>query len=93
MNIPDELDMGEMGIDRKGLKKGITCKLHNETDPRFPQECVGDCGKTGRENDAMECPHIGVRGVLYDTVKLENGEISRAFRGYADVTREDVQTP
>ena len=32
MNIPYDLDMGEMGIDRKGLKKGITCKLHNETD-------------------------------------------------------------
>ena len=68
MNIPDDLDMGEMGMDRKGLNKGITCKLHNETDPRFPQECVGDCGKTGRENGAMECPNIRVRRGTYDTV-------------------------
>ena len=37
MNIPDELDMGKLGIDRKFLKKGITCKLHNKTDPRCPQ--------------------------------------------------------
>ena len=47
MNIPDDLDMGAMGMDGRVLKKGITCKLHNGTDPRCPQECVGDCGKTG----------------------------------------------
>ena len=29
MNIPDDLDMGEMGMYGKVLKKGITCKLHN----------------------------------------------------------------
>ena len=55
MNIPDDLDMGVMGIGGKGIKKGITCKLHNETDPRCPQECGGYCGKTVRENGAMEC--------------------------------------
>ena len=38
-----------MGMGGKGLKKGITCKLNNETDPRCPQECVGDFGKTGRK--------------------------------------------
>ena len=37
MNIPDDLDMGEMGMERKVLKRGITCKLHNETDPRCQQ--------------------------------------------------------
>ena len=41
----------------------------------------------------MECPNIGVRRGTYDTVKLDKGEISRAVRSYADVTREDVQTP
>ena len=90
MNIPDDLYMREMGIDGKGLNKGITCKLHNNTDPRFAQECVGDCGKTGRKNGAMECPNIGVRRGKYDTVKLEKGEMSQAVRSYADVTREDV---
>ena len=40
MNIPDDLDMGDIGMDGTGLKKGITCKLHNETDPGFPQECA-----------------------------------------------------
>ena len=54
---------------------------------------VGDCGNTGRKNGATECPNIGVRRGTYDTVKLEKGEISRAVRSYADVTREDVQTP
>ena len=38
MNITDDLDMGEMGMDVTGLKKGITCKLYNDTDPRCPQE-------------------------------------------------------
>ena len=28
MNIRDDLYMGEMGMDSKGLRKGITCKLH-----------------------------------------------------------------
>ena len=54
---------------------------------------VGDCGKTGRENGAMGCPNIGVRRGTYNTIKMEKGEISWAVRRYADVTREDVQTP
>ena len=36
MNIPDDLDMGDMGMDGTGLKKGITCKLNNGTDPGCP---------------------------------------------------------
>ena len=80
-------------MDVKGLKNGITCKLHNETDPRCPHECVGDCGKTGRKNGAMECSNIGARKGTYNAIKLEKGEKSRAVRSYADVTREDVQTP
>ena len=54
---------------------------------------VGDCGKTGRENGAMECPNIGVRRGTYNTVKSYKGELSRAVRIYSDVTREDVRTP
>ena len=59
----------------------------------FPVRSVGDCGKTGRGNGAMECSNIGVRRGKYDTVKLEKGEKSRAVRSIACVTREDVQTP
>ena len=69
MNVPDDLYMGAMGMNRKGLKKGITCKLHNETYPRFPQECVGGCGKTRRKNGAMECSNIGARKGTYDAIK------------------------
>ena len=54
---------------------------------------VGDCGKTGRENGAMECSNFGVRRGTYNAVKLNKGEKSWAVRSYADVTREDVQTP
>ena len=53
---------------------------------------VGDCGKTGRKNGAMKCPNIGLRRGTYDTIKLEKGEILRAVRSYAGVTREDVKT-
>ena len=41
----------------------------------------------------MECSNIGVRKGTYNAVKLEKGEKSWAVRSYADVTREDVQTP
>ena len=54
---------------------------------------VGDCGKTGRENGAMECSNIGARKVTYDAVIFYKGEKSWEVRSYADVTREDVQTP
>ena len=42
---------------------------------------------------AMECSNIMARKSTYDAVELEKGEKSRAVRIYADVTREDVQTP
>ena len=93
MNILDDLDMGEMDMDGKSLKRGITCKMHNDTDHRCPHECVGDCGKAGRGNGATECSNIGIRRGTYYAVKLERGEKSRTVRSYADVTREDLQTP
>ena len=46
MNIPDDVDMGEMGMDRSGIKKGVEWKLNNEIDPGFPQERVGDYENT-----------------------------------------------
>ena len=69
MNIPDDLDMGEMDMDGKRLKRGITCKLHNDTDPRCQQECVRDFGKSGRGNGAMDCSNIGAHRSTYDAVK------------------------
>ena len=41
----------------------------------------------------MECSNIGASKGTYDAFILEKGERSRAVRNYADVTREDVQTP
>ena len=54
---------------------------------------VGGCGKTGTENDALECLNSGVRRGTYDAVKLKKGEKALAVRSYIDVTREDVQMP
>ena len=93
MNILDDLDMDEMGMDGKFLKKGITCKLHNETDIGCPQECVGYFGKAWKKNGSMECSNIGARKGTYDAIILKKGERSWAVRSYADVTREYVQTP
>ena len=42
MNIPDDLEMVEMGMGGKGLKQWIVCKLHKEIDPGCSQEFVGD---------------------------------------------------
>ena len=92
INIPDDLDMGEMGMDRIGLKKVSMWKLHNETDPRCLQECVGGCGKVGRGNGAKYCPNGGTHNVTHNAVILEKGEMSRVDRSYADITREDVKT-
>ena len=93
MNIQDDLYMGEMGMNVKGFKKCIRCKLHNETDHVCPQECVGDCGKVGRGSGDMKCPNIGRRKGTYDAVILEKVERSWAVSSYADVTKEDVKTP
>ena len=41
MNIPDDLYMGEMFTEEAGIKRGVMWKLHNNTDPGCPQECVG----------------------------------------------------
>ena len=57
------------------------------------KKTVGDCGKAGRKNGAMECSNIRARKGTYDAVKLDHGERSRVVRRYADVTREDVQMP
>ena len=46
-----------------------------------------------RENGARECPNGGTHNGTYDAVILEKGERSRAFKSYADVTREYVKTP
>ena len=52
-----------------------------------------DCGKSGRENGAMDCSDIVTHNGTYDSVILDKGERSRAVRSYANVTREDVKTP
>ena len=41
----------------------------------------------------MECSNIGARKGTYNADILEKGDRSRAVRSYADVTREDLQTP
>ena len=50
MNIPDDLNMDEIGLGGEGMKKGVMWKLHNQTDPECPQECVGDDENVSERN-------------------------------------------
>ena len=53
-----------MGMDGTGFKKAVMWKLHNNTDPGCPKECVGDCDKAIRELFVRSSPmegHIMVR--------------------------------
>ena len=54
---------------------------------------VGDCGKVGRKNFAIEFPNGGTHNVTYNAIISEKGESPREVRSYAGVTREDVKTP
>ena len=47
----------------------------------------------GSKNGAKECPYGGTHNGTYDAVILEKGERLRADRRYANITREDVNTP
>ena len=40
-NISEDVDMAEMAWDGTKSEKGVSWKLHNKSDPTFPQECVG----------------------------------------------------
>ena len=60
---------------------------------RIEDANVGECGKLGKENGAMECPYGGTNNGTHDAVILEKGERSRAVRSYSEVTREYVKTP
>ena len=42
MHIPEDTDMTDMCWDRTEAKKGVSCKLYNDTDTAVPQECVGN---------------------------------------------------
>ena len=39
MNIPEDADITEMGLEGSEAEKGILWKLHNELDPTCPHEC------------------------------------------------------
>ena len=90
MNIPDDMDMGKIIMNRTGLKMGITCKLHNKTNHGLPKECVGDCDKVIKESGDKECPKGGTHDGTYNAIRLDKGEMSQEVSSYADVTREDV---
>ena len=93
MNIPDELDMGKMGMDRTGLKNGITREFHNEVILDAYRSVLGIVTKCERESFPKEFPNGGTNNGTYNAVILERGERSQVVRSYADVTREYGKTP
>ena len=91
MNIPDDLDMGDMGMYGTGLKRSITCKLHNDTNPGCPHECVGDCDKVGRKivlrSAPMENP-ITVRIMtLYWRKEMGHGRLGVTLTSLGNMKR------
>ena len=42
MNISEDVEMNEMGWDRIETENSVSWKLHKESDPACPQECVGN---------------------------------------------------
>ena len=88
MNIPDDLNMDKIGIYGSGTKKGVMWKLHNETGPEFPQECVWDFENSSGRNRAKGRVFGTVSSVRADTsssVISHKREGSREVRIYADI--------
>ena len=64
MNIPEDADITDMGWDRTKTEKGVSWKLHNELDPAFPQDCVGDYVK------GTSMPYVSASGILHKHIQL-----------------------
>ena len=62
-------------------------KLHNEADPGFPQECVGDYDNVGGGNRAEEGSVGRVRANTHDFVIFQKRERSHEVSSYSDITR------
>ena len=62
MNISEDVDMGVMGWEGTEAKKGVSWKLHKESDPACRQECVGNYEKGTTIPDASAlgggCIHV-----------------------------------
>ena len=59
MNIPDDIDITNMGGDGTNTEEGVSWRLHIELDPASPQECVGVYVK------GMSMPNVSASGVLH----------------------------
>ena len=67
MNIPYHADIADMGWDSIKMKKGVTWKLHEETNPAFPHECVGKYTSANPKDDKRATSDKGKTGsVLLD---------------------------
>ena len=52
INIPDDINMDNMGMSGTCTKKGFMWKLHNYYKTEFPQEFVGECDIVSARNGA-----------------------------------------
>ena len=60
MNISEDFDIAEMGQDRTKAEKGVSWKLHNDSDPDCPQECVVNDVNTEKGATLFDAPASGV---------------------------------
>ena len=92
--------MENMGMDGKGLKRGVMWKLHNEKDPGCPQECVGDFDNVRGSNtsdggsDRNVSTNSNVHTNTSNSVIIRKRERSReaayTVGGYADIARGNI---
>ena len=59
MNIPEDIDITNMGGDGTNTEEGVSWRLHIELDPASPQDCVGVYVK------GMSMPNVSASGVLH----------------------------
>ena len=90
INIPDDINMDDMGMSGTCTKKGFMWKLHNYYETKCPQEFVGECDIVSARNGANSRVFGPISRVRKDT---NNGmvfcekEVTRELWSYADVTK------
>ena len=89
MNIPIGMSLYDMGWDGVGTEKGVTWKLHEETDPECPHECVGKYrGTKGERKDVRIGNDRKTGSVLLDRAgigRIKNDSEETVRKSYSDV--------
>ena len=97
MNIPIGMSMYDMVLDEVETEKGITWKLHEETDPECPQEYVGKYrGTKGERKNVRIGNDRKTESVLLDRAgigRIKNDSEETVRKSYSDVVTGKLSVP